>query len=59
MILSGKKVFTYAAKLCILAVVVIFAMKLLGVDVGDSIMPILVLTVASNGISYLLYKPKQ
>lgn len=59
MFMNGKKVLKYAAKLCILAVVVILVMKLLGKDMGDSIMPILVLAVAANGISYILYKPKQ
>lgn len=55
---DGKKVLEYAAKLCILAVVGLIALKMLGKDLGDSVIPILILCVAANGISYLLYKPK-
>ena len=53
-----SKILKYAAKLCILAAVVIIVLKLLGKDVGNSVIPIFVLCVAANGISYLLYKPK-
>jgi uncharacterized membrane protein YfbV (UPF0208 family) len=56
--ITGRKVLKYAARFCTLAVVVIIALKLLGKDVGDSIIPILALSVAANGISYLLYNPK-
>lgn len=56
--ITGRKVLKYAAKLCILAVVAIIVLKFLGKDVGDSVIPILALSVAANGISYLLYKSK-
>lgn len=56
--MTGRKVLKYAAKLCILAVVVIIILKLLGKDVGDSVIPIFTLCVSANGISYLLYKQK-
>lgn len=53
-----KKLLSYIGKLCVLAVALIIVMKLLGKNMGDSIMPILVLAVAGNGISYILYKQK-
>lgn len=53
-----KKLLNYIGKLCVLAVALIIVMKLLGKNLGDSIMPILVLAVAGNGISYILYKQK-
>lgn len=59
MFVNGKKVLRYAAKLCIFGVMAIIVMKLLGKNMGDSVIPILILAVAGNGISYVLYKPKQ
>lgn len=56
--LKGKKVMVFTARLCILAVMAIFAMKLFGRDIGDNIVPLIFLVVASNAISYVIYKPK-
>lgn len=56
--IAVRKVLKYAAKLCILAIVALVGLKLLGKNVSDSVIPILALSVAANGISYLLYKPK-
>ena len=55
---DGKKVLKYAATLCIFTAVGLIVLKMLGKGLDDSILPILVLCVVANGISYLLYKPK-
>lgn len=57
--LNGKKVLSYAGKLCVLAMAAILIMKLLGRDIGDSVMPLFLLAIAANVISYMLYKPKK
>lgn len=57
--LNGKKVLSYAGKLCILAMAAILIMKLLGRNVGESVMPLFLLAIAANSISYILYKPKK
>lgn len=56
--LKGKKAMVFAARFCILAVMAIFLMKLLGRDIGDNVVPLIFLVVASNAISYVIYKPK-
>ncbi len=53
-----KKLMKYAARLCIFAVLGVIIMKLSGRDVSNSIIPIFILAVGGNAISYVLYKQK-
>lgn len=53
-----KRVLTYAARFCTLALVVIVIMKLSGRHIGGGIIPIFALAFVSNMIGYLLYRPK-
>lgn len=53
-----KKLLKYAARLCTLAVLSIIILKLSGRDVDNGIIPIFILAVAGNAISYVLYRQK-